>query len=375
VKRFALAVVLVLASAALLAPTAPARASDNVSSPAPLLAYYYIWFTPSSWSRAKIDLPLLGRYSSDDTQVMRRHVSWAKSAGITGFLVSWKSTAALDDRLARLIQVADAAHFRLGIVYEGLDFQRRPLPIATVRHDLERFARTFAHDRAFAIFNRPVVIWSGTWRYTNDEIRSVTRPLRGRVLVLASAKNVDDYERVAPLVDGDAYYWSSVNPSRNARYPGKLRALSAAVHARGGLWIAPAAPGFDARKVGGTSIVPRNNGATLLRELNAAAASSPDAIGVISWNEFSENTFVEPSRAYGSTALRVIADVRHVRVPEVGNFDSDGSGTSAAALGVSYGVFGLAAGCAGLVALTAIARRRRRPPIGPIRKEPSPPPR
>jgi hypothetical protein len=366
--------ILALAGAALLAPPAPASGNGN-GSPTPLLAYYYIWFTPSSWSRGKIDLPLLGRYSSDDTQVMRQHVRWAQSAGITGFLVSWKSTPALDDRLTRLIQVADAAHFRLGIVYEGLDFHRRPLPIATVRHDLQRFAQTFAPDPAFAIFNRPVVVWSGTWRYTNNEIRTVTQALHGRVLLLASAKNVNDYKRVAPLVDGDAYYWSSVNPGRNTRYPGKLRALSAAVHARGGLWIAPAAPGFDARLIGGKSTVPRRNGATLRRELNAAAASSPDAIGVISWNEFSENTFVEPSRAYGSTALRVIGEVRHVSVPDVGNFDSDGSGTSGTALGVSYGIFGLAAGCAGLVALTAIARRRRRPPIGPIRKDPSPPAR
>jgi Glycosyl hydrolase family 99 len=374
VKRVVLATVLAL-TAALLASAPPAPATTNANGPTPLLAYYYIWFTPSSWSRGKIDLPLLGRYSSDDTQVMRQHVRWAKSVGITGFLVSWKSTPTLDDRLARLIRVADAEHFRLGIVYEGLDFQRRPLPIATVRHDFARFAGTFAHDRAFTIFDRPVVIWSGTWRYTNAQIRSVTTTLHGRVLVLASAKNVQDYERVAPLVDGDAYYWSSVNPASNTRYPDKLRALSAAVHARGGLWIAPAAPGFDARLIGGTSIVPRNNGATLERELNAAAASSPDAIGLISWNEFSENTFVEPSHAYGSTALRVIGNVRHVRVPDVGNFDSDGSGTGSAALGVSYGVLGLAAGCAGLVAVTAIARRRRRPPpLGPVQKGPSPPP-
>ena len=61
---------------------------------------------------------------------MRQHVRWAQSVGITGFLVSWKSTPTLDERLTRLSRVADAAHFRLGIVYEGLDFQRRPLPIA-----------------------------------------------------------------------------------------------------------------------------------------------------------------------------------------------------------------------------------------------------
>ena len=67
--------------------------------PDPLFAYYYIWFNPTSWNRAKIDYPLLGRYSSDERDVMRQHIEWAKQAGIDGFIVSWKSTPALNRRL------------------------------------------------------------------------------------------------------------------------------------------------------------------------------------------------------------------------------------------------------------------------------------
>ena len=126
--------------------------------------------------------------------------------------------------------------------------------------------------------------------------------------------------------------------------------------------------------VGGSSVVGRENGATLRRELNTAASSSPDAIGVISWNEFSENTFVEPSRAYGSRALEVIAEVRGARPPDVSTFDSDGSGTDTAPMGVSYGIVGLVLACAGLVALTTVARRRRHTPIGSLTKEQSPRP-
>ena len=209
-----------------LASHSPVRASERAAaSPTPLLAYYYIWFTPSSWSRGKRDYPLLGRYASDDARVMRQHIRWAKAAGISGFLVSWKSTPALDDRLARLVRVADSEHFHLGIVYEGLDFKRRPLPLGdratrsrALRDDLRR-------DKAFAIFERPLLIWSGTWRYTNAQIRLATRNVRSRLLVLASAKNVKDYARVAALFDGEAYYWSSVNPRRHPTYGAKLRSL------------------------------------------------------------------------------------------------------------------------------------------------------
>ena len=61
--------------------------------------------------------------------------------------------------------------------------------------------------------------------------------------------------------------------------------------------------------VGGTTVVERRDGETLRRQLDAAHGSSPDAIGLISWNEFSENTHIEPSEQYGARYLEVVADV------------------------------------------------------------------
>ena len=115
--------------------------------------------------------------------------------------------------------------------------------------------------------------------------------------------------RVAPLVDGDAYYWSSVDPFTHDGYPEKLIEMSEAVHADGGLWVAPAAPGFDARLLGGQRAIERRDGETLRAELNAALQSSPDVIGLISWNEFSENSHIEPSQEHGNQYLDVIGEV------------------------------------------------------------------
>lgn len=87
--------------------------------------------------------------------------------------------------------------------------------------------------------------------------------------------------------------------------------MSDAAHAAGGLWIAPAAAGFDARLVGGTRVIPRT-AANLARQYEAALASSPDAVGLISWNEFSENSHIEPSTNDGSTLLDALADLRNL---------------------------------------------------------------
>jgi Glycosyl hydrolase family 99 len=265
-----------------------------VQSPIPELAYYYIWYDTSSWNRAKSDYPLLGKYSSDNAQVMLQHILWAKAAGIQGFIVSWKSGAAMNRRLAQLIRLADENNFKLAIIYEGLDFNRNPLPATQVAADLDYFIAHFAGDPAFDIYGKPLVIWSGTWMFTPQQIAGVTQSRLDKLLILASEKNVAGYQRLANLVDGDAYYWSSVDPSTTPGYQQKLDDMAQAIHAHQGLWIAPAASGFDARLVGGTRTISRNNGDTLRAEMNVAIQSSPDAIGLISWNEFSENSEIEP---------------------------------------------------------------------------------
>ncbi|MGZ6823808.1 MAG: hypothetical protein ACXVF9_15210, partial [Blastococcus sp.] len=131
-----------------------------------------------------------------------------------------------------------------------------------------------------------------------------------------------------------------------------------AVHGTHGLWIAPAAPGFDARLNGGTRAVPRHGGATLRAEWANALRSSPDAIGLISWNEFTESTYVEPSRDDGDAALRTVAALTGAPGPQ-GRLDSSapaghGSGGPWRPLLLTGLLLGLA------VAAVVRARPRRR---------------
>jgi len=63
---------------------------------------------------------------------MRHQIEQAKSAGITGFIVSWKDTPLDDLRLRLLMQVSAQEHFKLAMIYEGLDFYRHPLPASEV---------------------------------------------------------------------------------------------------------------------------------------------------------------------------------------------------------------------------------------------------
>jgi hypothetical protein len=362
IARTSAALLAIVAAVLLAVGAEPAPAQQRDTNATPVYAYYYIWFDPSSWNRAKTDYPLLGRYSSDQLSVMREHVRMAQDAGIDGFLVSWKSTPTLNPRLEKLIGVARSRGFRLAIIYQGLDFERRPLPIERVEADLDFFARRYAPSPVFRGFGKPVVVWSGTWEFTPAQIERVTSRFRDRLLILGSEKHPEDYLAKAALFDGDAYYWSSVDPRTTTGYAEKLRAMGDAVHSRGGLWFAPAAPGFDAGLIGGTRVVGRRDGETLRELFDAAQASNPDAVGLISFNEFSENSHVEPSRNYGTKALEVLADIRGTSFAPEGALDSSDalagrrSGPNAVPVLAGFGVLLLAS----MVLLRRDRRRRAR---------------
>src|SRR5688572_15649617 len=134
-------VVAVPATATPAAPRAPAPATEAAGCPSespkrpeevPVLAHFYMWFQPSSWNRAKIDFPAVGRYSSSQTSVMQTQVAEARAAGIDGFIVGWRSTDILNPRLEALRSVAADNDFKLAITYQAQDFNRNPLPVAQV---------------------------------------------------------------------------------------------------------------------------------------------------------------------------------------------------------------------------------------------------
>jgi hypothetical protein len=296
--------------------------------PVPVLAYYYNWFDTRSWDRAKVDYPETGRYSSDDPRVIRTQIQQAKSAGIGGFIVSWKSTPTNNRRLRLLVTIAGEEQFKLAMIYQGLDFSRNPQPVDRVAADFQEFQRSYAGDPVFLrVSGKPLTIFSGTWAFDHDSIGAITGPVRNSMLVLSTEKTVDGYRRLADVTDGDAYYWSSVDPDTHPNYPDKLVAMSEAIHSDGKIWIAPFSPGFDARLVGGTKSVDRKDGETLTRQYQAAALSAPDAFGLISWNEYSENTHVEPSVAFGERYLTVLQDLLVTHTPATFDDLGDSSGS------------------------------------------------
>src|SRR3954469_7324058 len=84
-------------------------------------AYYYPWYYPDRWTKEPVThTPQLGRYSSAERPVVRRHIEWARQAGLDFFLVSWLSPSGREDRNLKraLLPELGEGRFCFALLYE-----------------------------------------------------------------------------------------------------------------------------------------------------------------------------------------------------------------------------------------------------------------
>lgn len=333
---------------------APARA-------APVFAHYYLWWSGTHWKSrlgpsypysqqppplpaslasngcdaqpsysgaqlVDVPAPPLGLYEQDDPATMKAHVEQASSAGIDGFVVSWSGTGAADQgttsrdfnhRLDLLVAAVNAHNaqggrrFGLMLGYESLDNSRNPRPAATIRNDLAYFTQHYAKNPAFQVpqyGSKPVAMILDSRRIPTNELRDLLQPYRSTLTLIGDEHGAAEWQRgVADIFDGDGWYWSAENPYTNSHASTMLTKLSTILHGAQKLWFAPMSPGYNKSNFGvGGTCVPRNGTQTLRTIYETNAKSKPDGWMVISWNEFFENTYVEPSARFGNTYLAAI---------------------------------------------------------------------
>jgi hypothetical protein len=318
-----------------------------------VFAYYYLWWSASHWRSslgssypyAASPLPLPTRldaggcnavrnypgvtvndvpgrlYDQDDPGFIESDVREAAAAGLAGFAVNWAGTGSATQTVAdnvysrRLQAMVDAVHkinaegipFKLWLSYKGSATVRSD---SAVLGDLAYFVRTYGQDPAFdrTQSSLPTVIWNGSRKYSIATLKAVSAAYRSRLRILGDETTWSTAR--APYLDGNAYYWSSQNPYNNPRSFEQLQSLAGAVKASGSAgspkaFVAPLAPGYNKELLGG-SCVPRNGGATLRRLFAGNSRTRPDAWALISWNEITEGTYVDPMRLYGRADLDLL---------------------------------------------------------------------
>jgi hypothetical protein len=274
-----------------------------------LWAFYYPWYSRDSWSSSELSDHPLTPYDSSDRGTIERQVRLAKDVGIDGFISSWWGPdSETDANLRTLLDVAQQEDFLVTLYFETLT-DGGPRPADEIVGWLSYALRTYGDHPAFAkVDGKPViVVWASetvplaTWAEIMDEVRK--SGLDAFILGMGYGLSKLD------VFDGLHEYGVFTIPDLELA----VSATGKAVHYYGlledepsnKLWAATVQPGYDDRLIPGREglVQERDDGAFYRRTWEAALASEPDWIFIATWNEWYENTHIEPSEAFGELYL------------------------------------------------------------------------
>lgn len=280
-------------------------------------AAYYPWYTEDTWrtyAEILIDTPLIGAYSSSNPTIIETHIRQAKSAGIDGFIVSWKGNGSRTDRnLETILNVASKHDFKIAIYFESLQ-GGQPRSKENLQEMLCYFFEKYGQDeRYYRIDNLPVIFLYAV----NSQPLSVWREIianltdRGYVAKYITTTTRPEYLEV---FDGLNIYSIVRIEDLNRLY--KQLALICRSYPilfeeeKNFIWCATISPGYDDRKAPGRAgtYQPREGGNYYEMTFDVAINSSPDWIFITSFNEWWENTHIEPSEKYGYEYLNLTAE-------------------------------------------------------------------
>lgn len=290
-----LVIVIVALASAPLQPVPRAQAGGPT-----VLAFFYGWFNSGQWNSGElIDRPA-EPYDSANGGVIARQISQAKSAGIDGFVMSWFGPGEpyTSGVFGELLNQAAAQGFSAAVdVDMGQGFIGTPEEaLATVNHAINVFGN---HPAYLRYDGKPVIFFWKQQRFTPQQwanIRAQVDPNHNSIWIAEG--NALAYVGV---FDGLHLYniaWSGSPASTNATWANRVKRA-------GGYFVATAMPGFDESRLGRADPVVRDrgNGSYFRSSFAGAAASAPHMIIITSWNEFFENSHIEPSANYGTFYL------------------------------------------------------------------------
>ena len=276
-----------------------------------LWAFYYSWYYLKSWADPRLrDRPLIP-YVSNDSQAIAQQIDEAKSAGIDGFVSSWWGPGDFTDRiLPKLLSLAEQKNFHIAIYLETLSDQGPLSPDELLRW-LTYFIPMYRDNPAYMkVDGKPlIVVWSSgaepltAWQNIFSKLHQ--QGLDGVYLAMGyDSTNLDAFSGlheygIFNTADLAQLYQQT---SREVHFYPLL-----AGSAEPKIWAAAVQPGFDDRMIPGRKgqVQARQNGDFYRMTFQAATASDPDWIFITSWNEYPENTYIEPSQKFGDLYLNI----------------------------------------------------------------------
>ena len=289
-----------------------------------VLAHFYPWYTDDTWSSPEmLDRPLQP-YSTDELADVQRTLGQAKSAGVDGVIVSWQGKETGDgwnDRRLRLVlEAARRLGLKVSTYLETLVANPEHIegPVPTDPQTVLRWLSDLAslhgsHPAYLRVGDRPVIFVYAASRLQPALWFEIVRQLRasgqnpllvGESTELAWLDPFEGQYRYAniDLNEAEATAFDRLQSLRVRTYH-----LLRSTNGPRRIWAATVSPGFDDTLLSARAthlVTDRAGGSFYNSQWKAALASNPDWILITSWNEWWENTHIEPGRRHGDAYLK-----------------------------------------------------------------------
>lgn len=296
----------------------PPNRIDQIPVRKMIWAVYYTWYAVQSWESPLLKDHPKTRYASSDPNAILRHIEQAQSAGIDGFISSWWGPDDYTDRNLRiLLDLAQARNFSVSIYFETLRGNGTPRNAEEIFNWLAYAISNYRDHPAFMkVGGKPfIAIWAAdqvplkTWKDIFARLKS-----QGLEAVFLATPPDLNFLEVFDGLDWYAYFnnlgigLGYAILGHEIRYYSLLADLSLQKNLT--IWAATAMPGSDDTLIPGRMHPPpypleRENGVSYRTQFEAAIRSNPHWIFITSWNEWYENTHIEPSELYDDQYLKI----------------------------------------------------------------------
>jgi hypothetical protein len=307
--------------------------SIEAAGPKKVFAIYCPWWAAntSKWSASyAIDNPFEPFLSLRQADVNRR-VQTASGAGINGFLSSWQGKEHFAETAFQLLLNAAhekpdfsvAVYLETGVANQGHTYGEPPDP-AYMRKWIQDVVRDHGADPSYLKMNGKPVIFIYRARYFTPDVwkNQVFDPLRAEGIDAFYVGDYVSWDRVAPLPEYLAVFdgLHSYNPSVYSTIDSRSIYNCFSINARATktysllndpgaprkVWMGTAVPGFDTTHLYNPGLlIPRDETSFYRSMWDDNLASNPDWMLITTWNDYGENTHIEPSLSYGSTYLDI----------------------------------------------------------------------
>ncbi len=304
-------------------PSSLLASSGSVSvspvGPHLVLAELYPWYSLDTWRDPELADRPATPYSSDNQADVNRQASEAHSAGIDAFVVSWQGPSVEwnDHRMRMVLDATAHADMQAAVFIESYYVNATsdpslPADPGMMTTWIEDAVDAYGTDPAYLrLDNRPVIFVYTASRLDEGQWRDVLANVRatGRDPIV-----IGDFfhSRLINAFDGEYQY---INVSKSpADLLDMYRTETLRVRTfnlltpgdRRRLWVASVCPGYDDRRISSRAtheFVDRANGSTYDTQWRTAVTTAADWVIITTWNEFFENTHIEPSATYGTAYL------------------------------------------------------------------------